>query len=295
MNYNKDSHIMKTVDFHTHTTYSDGTMNPSELTGLLRDAGVSIFSVTDHDAVWANSELLSWASHGMHFIPWIEITTHYRQNTLHLLAYGFAPEDSDLTSFLMKQRIARRRRAEEIVALLNIDLEREWLHPIPLDVILALEVEWPITRPDIAKYLIKTGYVKDFREAFDRWLRKYNVPLDTANIYDTLDLVHGIGWVPVLAHAFAPFVSIATITQDISAQIELLSDFQRWWLRWVELFCSDHSQISEALPLRLAIAERIGLFVTGGSDFHGGDKTSVSLPGIDMPEKYINELLASMR
>lgn len=295
MKYNQGSYLMKTADLHTHTTYSDGTLTPSELTWLLSDSGVSIFSVTDHDAVWANVELLRWVPSGVHFIPWIEITTHYQQKTLHLLAYGFAPENSDLTSFLMNQRVARRKRAEEIVALLNIDLQKEWLHPIPLEAILALEVEWPITRPDIAKYLIKIGYVRDFREAFDRWLRNYNVPLDTADIYDTLDLVRGIGWVPVLAHAFAPYVSIATITQDISQQIELLSDFQRWWLRWIELFCSDHSQIREALPLRLAIAERIGLLVTGGSDFHGGDKTSVALPGIDMPEKYIDEFLTSVR
>jgi predicted metal-dependent phosphoesterase TrpH len=257
----------------------------------MQDRGVGYYSVTDHDVVWANRELLRWVPHGMHFISWIEITTHYQQKTLHLLAYGFDPEDSDLTSFLMKQRIARRKRAEEIVALLNLDLEKEWLHLIPLEAILALEVEWPITRPDIAKYLIKIGYVKDFREAFDRWLRHYDVPLDSANIYETIDMVHGIRGLPVLAHAFAPYVSIATVTRDVSEQAELLSDFQRRWLWWIELFCSDYPQIREALPLRLAIAERIGLLVTGGSDFHGGDKTSVTLPGVDMPEVYVERFL----
>ncbi len=32
MKYNQGSYLMKTADLHTHTTYSDGTLTPSELT-----------------------------------------------------------------------------------------------------------------------------------------------------------------------------------------------------------------------------------------------------------------------
>ena len=195
----------------------------------------------------------------------------------------------------MWQRIARRRRAEQIVSLLNADLENEWYAPIPLETILALEVEWPITRPDIARYLIKIGYVKDFREAFDRWLRKYNVPLDSADISETIELVRGIGWIPVLAHAFAPYISINTVTQNVGEQIELLSRFKRKGLAWVELIYGPDTIIGDVLPLRLAIAERVGLLVTGGSDFHGGDKTSTTLPGVEMPRIYVEKFLEQVR
>ncbi len=182
---------MQRVDFHTHSTYSDGALRPDELHSLMKDRGVKAFSVTDHDAVGANRELQGKTG-DIDFITGIELTTHYRQKTLHLLAYGFNPENSELADFLMKQRLARRKRAEEILTLLNVDLISDGFAPIALESILALEIESPITRPDIARYLIANGYVKDFREAFDRWLRKYNVPLDSADIYETIDLVHNI-------------------------------------------------------------------------------------------------------
>lgn len=106
---------METVDFHAHSTYSDGALTPLELRALMKDRGVTHFSVTDHDAIGANRELLVADPDGMRFVTGIELTTHYREKTLHLLAYGFHPDNPELSEFLMRQRLARRKRAEAIV------------------------------------------------------------------------------------------------------------------------------------------------------------------------------------
>jgi 3',5'-nucleoside bisphosphate phosphatase len=83
--------------------------------------GIEVFSITDHDTVGACRELKGT----INFIPGVEITTHYKEKTLHLLAYRFDPENVKLESFLEKQKIARRKRAEDIMNLLNSDLARE--------------------------------------------------------------------------------------------------------------------------------------------------------------------------
>ena len=87
---------MQTVDFHAHTTYSDGALAPLELRALMKDRGVTHFSATDHDAIGANRELLQAPQNGMLFVTGVELTTHYQQKTLHLLAYGFHPENTEL-------------------------------------------------------------------------------------------------------------------------------------------------------------------------------------------------------
>ncbi len=279
-----------------HTRHSDWAIHVPEIYDILRDLWIGYFAITDHDSTWGVSEaekVLSSKREGPKLVSWIEITTHYKEKTLHLLAYGFAPENSDLDSFLMNQRIARRKRAEEIVRLLNLDLEKEGLMPIPLDVVLALEVEWPITRPDIAKYLIKIGYVKDFREAFDRWLKNYEVPLDTKNISQTIELIRDIRWVAVLAHAFAPYVSLNTLTQNIVEQSRILTELKTAWLQWVEVYYSGYEHDQDFLK-KVQMADWLDLLVTGGSDFHGGWKTGTLLPWVSIPKERLEKFLSNV-
>ena len=275
------------VDFHTHTTFSDGALTPTELIRILESLWVLIASFTDHDTMRAYTETINTV---IRIIRGIEITTHYQWKTLHLLAYGLNPNCSDMIWFLDQQRGARRDRAVLITELLNRDLLREGLGPIPLANILALEVEWPITRPDIAQYLFMHGYVKTFREAFDRWLKKYDAPLMSWTIREVLSMVHDNGWTSILAHPFAPFVSLTTIVKEVSQQVEILLELKKLGLHGVEGFYSDMSQDKNQWLIASLNTEH-GLLVTGWSDFHGGSKTTVNLPGILLPKQYVDQFV----
>lgn len=278
------------VDFHSHSTFSDGAFTPQELCNLMNDAWVKILSITDHDSMWAFMQSIET---NISILPWIEITTHYSWKTLHVLAYGLNPNSHDVNTFLQRQRISRRERAMRITDLLNHDLENEWFMTIPHDVILWLEIEWPITRPDIAKYLMSIGYISSFHEAFDRWLGKYDVPVESWSINEVLSIVNDNRWKTILAHPFAPHVSLKTITSDVSYQIELLLEFRKQGLHGIEWFISDISNNTHG-----HIVEQLHwdnwFLVTGWSDFHGGNKTTVLLPGISMPKNYVDEFVDSV-
>ncbi|MBP9779192.1 PHP domain-containing protein [Candidatus Gracilibacteria bacterium] len=280
-------------DFHMHSTYSDGTLTVSQLFEVLNDIGVDYFSITDHDTIGSCKELSQLnGNKGAIGIPGIEITTHYQGKILHLLAYGFDSGNSEFLQFLDQQRFARRERAVNIVAMLNQDLENEGKIPIPIDEILKLEIEGPITRPDIANYLINIGYAVSFQEAFDKWLKKYDLPLVTSDITKSIEIVREIGGVAVLAHAFAPRVSLQAITQDTTRQVEILLELKKAGLQGLEIYFSNYEKDTNGrISNNINKADGLNLLVTGGSDFHGGGKTNSTLPGILIPHHRVQKFL----
>jgi predicted metal-dependent phosphoesterase TrpH len=46
------------IDLHTHTSYSDGTWSVEKLLEEAQKANIEVLSITDHDNVDANKELL---------------------------------------------------------------------------------------------------------------------------------------------------------------------------------------------------------------------------------------------
>lgn len=275
------------VDFHSHSTFSDGALTPQELSHLMTDIWVKIFSITDHDTIWAYVQSLDTNNV---ILPWMEITTHYSWKTIHILAYGLDPNSHDVNSFLQKQKLSRRERAMKITELLNDDLIKEWLAPIQLNIILWLEIEWPITRPDIANYLMSIGYVSTFQEAFDKWLWKYDIPIESWSILEVFSIVNDNKWKAIIAHPFAPYVSLKTIFPDIPDQMELLREFKKKGLHGIECFFSDMSQNTPRCIIDKLHREDWFL-ITWWSDFHGGNKSSVKLPGVLIPENYVAEFL----
>jgi len=187
------------VDFHMHSTTSDGALTPEELAYLLHELGIVYAALTDHDTMlWVERMIAFLKSIGskLELFPWVEITTHYKQKTLHLLAYGMDSKNTELADFLTRQKDARRDRAVQIIEGLNtLIMSESKLPTVPIQEILALETEWPITRPDIAKYLLqKWWYGDDFQDIFNKWLIRCDVPLQTSNIFDTTRFVRDIWW-----------------------------------------------------------------------------------------------------
>ena len=93
------------VNLHTHTLHSDGVLTPEALAEKLAGAGVRYAALADHDTVagWpAFSEALD--ARGVSSLPGIELTTQHRGRILHLVAYGFDPEDIELRATLASMR-----------------------------------------------------------------------------------------------------------------------------------------------------------------------------------------------
>jgi predicted metal-dependent phosphoesterase TrpH len=249
------------VDLHSHTLFSDGSLTPAELVRLARTNGVRALAVTDHDHVGGIDEALEVGdSAEIEIIPGIELSITYAEfEDIHLLAYYFAWHDPHLRARLESFRIAREMRAERILERINAKLVQEGHEPIAYDTVKA-QVQGAFGRPHIATALIDHGFVPDMNTAFTEYLipcnvAKYFMPADEA-----MALVRQARGLSSVAHP-------RFITQDRVRLRQVIEELGALGLDGIEAYHSHHDAEEQLYFIRLA--NQLGLMITGGSDYHG--------------------------
>ena len=258
-----NAHAAPVVDLHTHSTASDGTDSPTGLVEAARAAGIDVLAVTDHDttAGWAEA-VAAGRRLGVAILPGIEITCRRGDQSVHLLGYLPDPEHPALTAELARARSSRSTRLERMVALMAADGV-----PITYDEVLAQVAPGATPgRPHIADALIANGTVGHRDEAFARWLSEsspYYVHHHAPDPVDAVALVLAAGGVAVHAHPFTPM-------RGQMASEELVEELAAAGLAGLEV---DHRDHDDAARHRgYGLAKRLGLLVTGSSDYHGEGK-----------------------
>jgi 3',5'-nucleoside bisphosphate phosphatase len=249
------------VDLHSHTLFSDGSLTPTELVQLARTKGVRALSVTDHDHTGGLDEALAVGETlGVEIIPGIELSLSYAEfEDIHLLAYYFAWRDPQLLARLDSFRVARDTRAERILERINAKLVGEGREPIAYEAVKA-QVQGAFGRPHIATALIDRGYVPDMNTAFKDYLIPCNVPKYYMPADEAMALVHQARGLASLAHP-------RFITPDRARLRQVIQDLRTFGLDGVEAYHSDHGAEDRLYFTRLA--NQLSMIVTGGSDYHG--------------------------
>jgi 3',5'-nucleoside bisphosphate phosphatase len=268
------------IDLHTHTTASDGRCSPAELVRRAAAAGVTVLSVTDHDTVAAyRAAREACQAYGIEFVPGIEITAIRDGVDVHVLGYFLDPDSPDLLAFLAEQRRRRIDRAREMIArLAALGI------PLDADAILELGVNdagTSVGRPWLARALVAGGHAATTTEAFDRWLsrgRPAFVPREAARPEEVCARVHAAGGLAAMAHP------------GVVARDEWLEEFAAAGLDALEAYHIDHDAATAARYV--AAARRLGLGVTGGSDYHGDEAHGPSAPGsVSLPADEYQSLI----
>src|SRR5262245_31153665 len=110
---------MARIDLHTHSTRSDGSLEPAALARAAADAGLVAFALTDHDTLAGLREAAAAAAAwGVEVIPGVEVTARFPGRAMHLLGYGFDPDEPVLASMLTEVRAGRTERNARILARL---------------------------------------------------------------------------------------------------------------------------------------------------------------------------------
>jgi 3',5'-nucleoside bisphosphate phosphatase len=249
------------VDLHSHTLFSDGSLTPAELVRLARTNGVRALSITDHDHTGGIDEALEVGDTiGIEIIPGIELSISYAEfEDIHLLAYYFAWHDPHLRERLESFRVARETRAERILERINAKLVGEGHKPIAYDAVKA-QVQGAFGRPHIATALIDRGYVADMNAAFKEYLIPCNVPKYSLPADEAFALIGQARGLSSLAHP-------RFITSDRARLRQVVQDLRAYGLDGVEAYHSDHD--AEARQYFIQLANQMGMIVTGGSDYHG--------------------------
>jgi len=243
------------VDLHSHTTCSDGTYTPRELVAEASRRGLRVLAVTDHDSTDGLAEARDEAARRppLVIVPGIEINCDVEGAEIHILGYFMDYEAAWFQDFCRAQREERRARIHRIAARLA-----ELGMPIDTDEVFALVREGSAGRPHVAQAMVRRGYVKTVREAFDRYLgtgKPGHLPRKKLVPADAVRLIRKAGGVPVLAHP------------GLSNRDAMIPGLIEAGMMGLECYYSEHSAVQTAGYLE--ICRERDLVATGGSDFHG--------------------------
>ena len=258
---------MKRIDLHTHSNASDGSCSPAELIKMAADAGLSAVALTVHDTMNGVPEALEAAQKiNIECIPGIELSAVYGDREVHIVGLFLEPKDPVLADRLAAFQHIREQRNLKMIEKMKaagVDITMEKLR--------ALEGDAVITRANLARYLVHTGYAASIKEVFDKYLSPgmpFYVPKTGVSPEDAVRAICDGGGVAILAH---PLLYGFTPSQ-LDTCIELLKGYG---LRGIETYYSTYSPADERNMKRLA--DRHHLLWSGGSDFHGSVKPHIQI------------------
>lgn len=260
------------IDLHTHSTASDGTLAPAALVDLAAAQKLTALALTDHDTVAGlPAALAQGQKHGLEVVPGVELGVQWNGpeasgRQMHLLGYFFRADDATFGERLSWLRDRRRERAQRIVEKLKAaGVELSFAR---IEQIAGGEA---IGRPHVARALMEAGVVASLGEAFGRFLspgRPGYEDKDELTPAEAIALIRSAGGVAVLAHP-------GTLKLDAAALERCVAELVGYGLAGLEAIWSSHSQ--EQMRAYKALAAKMGLLTTGGSDFHGENKPDIHL------------------
>lgn len=245
-------------DFHSHSTFSDGTLTPEELVKRAAGQQVEMLALTDHDTTEGAADAFRTAQmHGVEFVPGVEISVSWERNTLHIVGLNVDPANVELEAGLSWIRGQRAVRSQNIAK----KLQKAGMENVLSEVERMAGTE-SATRTHFARYLVDNGHAKDMQAAFKKWLGrkgKAYVNGEWAGLEQAVSWIRNSGGHAVIAHP-ARYNFTATKMRS------LIEAFQAFGGVGIEVATSSHN-IQEKSAFA-ALAKRYNLYASAGSDFH---------------------------
>lgn len=265
-----------TVDFHVHSTASDGTCSPSELTEKAK--GFAAIALTDHDNC---DGLEDWKG-----IPGIELSIEPGEgfDKFHLLGLGIDPLNTGLKDFLRRVLDGRNGRNARIIE----NFRRRGIEMPDVESYAHGEV---LARPHFVRWLVDHGHAADIRDAFAKYLlpdspvatrcyeERWHPPQEEA-----FRAIHEAGGLCVMAHPKYWRTDWKTTGPDYAAAERELAALKERGLDGVEALYQANTNEENIAFTR--IATKLGYLKTAGSDFHGANKPTIPL-GMEVSADFI--------
>ena len=254
----------RSVDLHMHSSCSDGSDPVPELLNKLRQTGIDLFALTDHDTIDGIREMQRIVPEDMTFIPGIEFSCSTGSFKCHILGYGY---DLGNPQFLETVREASALRYDKLNHRLEYlkehfrirfnERELDWLRR-----------QSSPGRPHLAELLMRRGLVSSIAEGFETYLNQMPSPRIDAG--KAIRAILAAGGIPVWAHPFGESPAERITAEEMKARAEALIELG---IQGLECW---YSQYSEAMiHTLLRTAWNRDLLVSGGSDYHGTRKQNI--------------------
>jgi hypothetical protein len=270
------------IDLHCHSLYSDGTDAPEALPALAEAAGLRALALTDHDTVDGVSRFLAQQPFvTVRLLVGTELSCHFMGKSLHVLGLLVDPGNQVFAGRLKELRGRREERNTRLLArLLELGV------PLTLAAVQA-EADSPLlSRVHVAKALVTQGRFRTIQEAFSRLLgdgKPGCVPREELTPADAARWIREAGGVPLVAHP-------GRFAGPSFRWYEAMTELRASGMAGFETIYGDYGP-SEESYFR-ALAQRLGMVQSGGSDYHGDNKPGVTLgrgrKGIRVPDEFLD-------
>lgn len=267
---------MKSADLHIHTIFSDGSFSVKEIIEMAKTEGLDCISITDHDSVDAYLKTGDFLQdNAIEIISGLEITCEYNSKEIHILGYFIDFKNQMLLKnlqILRQRRILRIKKMIKKLNALGIDIEFEEL--------ISSDKTSSLTRLHLANLLLKKGLVNSIMEAFNRYIGE-NAPCYVGGFHfspeEAIRLINQVRGIPVLAHPYS-----------IENLEEILENLIKNGLRGIEVYYPEHSL--QHINYYKNLADKYGLLITGGSDFHGNCRPQIKLGCVRITYDLVEKL-----
>ena len=255
---------MAKFDLHLHSNYSDGSATVKELVDTVVQSGIKIFALTDHDTTAGVNEAEEYVPDGIKFVKGVELTCKIDDIKCHILGYGINPESKELKELIELGKKLRRQKLETRVKYLkdvwNIELTKE-------------ELDWLYSRQSVVKthfanILVNRGLSDNNVDA----MKKYLDGCKTGNTkFDgrvAINVIKTSGGIPVWAHPLGGEGETHIQEEEFLSQLRTMIECG---IQGLECYYSRYT--TEESDFLLKCAKENNLLISGGSDWHGTNKT----------------------
>ena len=252
------------LDLHMHTTISDGTDSPEMVLVRVKEAGIDLFSVTDHDAVRGCQTLLHLRrAEDPAFLPGVEFSCRDELGKYHILGYGYEPEAEAIHSVV---DLGHSFRMNKVKARLDF-LKTRFGFEFPEDELKTLLSMPNPGKPHIGNLMVKFGYAETKEQAIRSFINQLHFRSEYVRPEQAIRGILDSGGIPVLAHPSYGSGDQLILGEEMDRRIRRLMDFG---LQGLEGFYSGFT--AKLRSEILDFARKYELYVTAGSDYHGDNK-----------------------
>ena len=277
------------IDLHCHTLHSDGTDTSERLALLGDEAQLTALCLTDHDTLGGIPDFLATQPRvKVRLLVGTELSCRFLGRSLHVLGLLVNPADARFQARLVELRGRRDDRNRRMITRLT-----ELGYPVTHEDVQAQADTPLLSRVHFAKALAVRGFVRRAPEAFERLIGDDCpgfVPREELSPAEAARWIREAGGVPVVAHP-------GRFAGGGFRWDEAMRDLQREGLEGLEGYYGEYRASEQ--KYFVALAANLGMVVTGGSDYHGGNKPSLRLGagrgGLKVPDDLLERLETRQR
>ena len=250
---------MRKYDLHIHSKFSDGDYTLEEIVDKLKENGIDIFSITDHDNADSIRTMQDVDTKGLIYISGIEFSASKEGYKMHILGYNVDGNNKELLETCRNIKMRKNLRNLEIIQQLK---ERFGIVITREETLQLLNSTSFVGQTTIAKLLLNKGIIPNVKFAFQNYFSKLDLRTDaTIDLDKAVRIIHSAGGIAVIAHPIE-------IEEKYNISIDdIFYLFKNAGIDGIEIFNSKHT-LSD-IKRYYAVAKREGLLISGGSDYHG--------------------------